>query len=541
MSAPIAQLVGLNVVASHSKSQIVQDVNLSVNPGEIVGLVGESGSGKTTAALALLGYLRLGMTRVSGEARVLGIDMFETSTAERRRVLQETVSYVPQSAGFALDPSLRIERQLIKRAPGATTADRKRNIRRALDAVALPDPDDVALRFPHQLSGGQQQRVVIAAAFLSNPKLVVLDEPTTGLDVTTQAQVLDLLRRMCRETQAAALFISHDLGAVGELCDSVAVMSRGVLVEAGQAKDVLGSPSDAYTRTLIASVPDLAANYQFLQQHDAARHHPTGTKPAGTSSIEVRSVSAAYRGREVLSDISLQIHPGQTLGIVGESGSGKSTLSRVIAGLHPEKTGQVLLAGVELAPHARKRSIEQLRSIQYVFQNPYDSLNPRHDVASLLTRPVQHFGEAVDRKYSVDELLDLVSLPRSVRHSQPGSLSGGERQRVAIARAVALSPKVLLCDEVTSSLDVTVQASVLQLLKNIQHELGMSMLFVTHNMAVVRHVADDIIILKGGQVVEAGDVQSVFDAPREEYTRALLRDVPDLWHTIESWSKPPRA
>ena len=538
MSAVIAELVGLNVVADRSRSPIVRDVSLAINAGEIVALVGESGSGKTTAALAMMGFLRLGMSRVSGEARVLGVDMFDAPAAVRRRALQETVSYVPQSAGFALDPALRVERQMIKRAPGATLAQRRQRVREALDAVALPDPDAVALRFPHQLSGGQQQRVVIAAAFLSNPQLVVLDEPTTGLDVTTQAQVLELLRRMCLETQAAALFISHDLGAVGELCDSVAVMNGGVLVEAGVSKQVLGSPSHPYTQTLIDSVPDLSAYYQFLQQPDDATHHSVGNEPSPIPSLEVRAVSAAYRGREVLSDISLSIHPGQTLGIVGESGSGKSTLSRVIAGLHAEKTGAVLLAGVELAPRAAKRSLEQLRTIQYVFQNPYDSLNPRHDVASLLTRPVQQFSRTVERKYSVDELLDLVSLPRSVRNSQPGALSGGERQRVAIARAVALSPKVLLCDEVTSSLDVTVQASVLQLLKNIQHELGMSMLFVTHNMAVVRHVADDIIILKDGRVVETGAVETVFNEPREDYTKALLRDVPDLWRTIESWSRP---
>lgn len=535
MKGPVAELRSLHVVSEQSGSPIVQDVNLPVNRGEVVGLVGESGSGKTTAALALLGELRSGMKCVAGQALVAGADMLRAPTGDRRRVLQGVVSYVPQSAGFALDPSLRIEQQMIRRAPGAKFADRQANVRQALETVALPDPDVVARRYPHQLSGGQQQRVVIAAAFLSKPEFVVLDEPTTGLDVTTQAQVLELLRRMCSESGAGALFISHDLGAVGELCDSVAVMSSGQLVESGHVKAVLGSPVHDYTRTLIDSVPAFFVRGDPLPSESASTPQAVAASTNDVPSLEVREVSAAYRGHTVLENISFKLKRGQTVGVVGESGSGKSTLSRVIAGLHSEKGGEVRLAGSELAAHASKRSLKELHEIQYVFQNPYDSLNPRHDVASLLTRPPKHFRKTLDRQYTVDELLDLVSLPRSMRHRRAGELSGGERQRVAIARAVALSPKVLLCDEITSSLDVTVQASVLRLLKDIQRELGMSMLFVTHNMAVVRQVANEVVILKDGRIVESGDAESVFGRPEEDYTRSLLADVPDLWRTIESW------
>jgi peptide/nickel transport system ATP-binding protein len=261
---------------------------------------------------------------------------------------------------------------------------------------------------------------------------------------------------------------------------------------------------------------------------------PAGDAGEGAARLEIRDISASYRGHRVLTGISLRIPAGRTVGVVGESGSGKSTLSRVIAGLHAEMSGTVLLAGEPLTPRAAKRSDAQLRDIQYVFQNPYDSLNPHHDIQTILSRP----GRRFDATYRPEELLDLVSLPKSMLRRLPNALSGGERQRVAIARAVAVSPKVLLCDEVTSSLDVSVQASVLRLLKDIQAELGMSMLFVTHNMAVVRHIADDVVVLKGGRIVEAGPVESMFAAPREAYTQALLSDVPDLWRSLAAWSEP---
>ncbi len=546
-------------ILGDTSALVVDDVGLTVERGEIVALVGESGSGKSTAALAALGHVRRGLTFATGQVMVNG-----SAFTERGRV----VTYVPQDPAAALDPARRVGPQLREmldaHAPGELdTAARDRRITQVLGEVELPDTVEFRRRFPHELSGGQQQRVCLAIAFVCRPAVVVLDEPTTGLDAATQGRIVDLIRKMCSVHGTAALYVSHDLAVVSTVAERVAVMYAGRIVEEGPTAAVLAAPAHPYTQHLVAATPDLSGRpivglpgaapppgqrsdgCAFADRcslaHDACAAalpalRPIATErsvrcvnPFGTavpapaapestvriarrisdrpSALEVRSLTAAFGGVAVVRDVSLDIQRGECLALVGESGSGKTTFARSIAGLHHEWTGEVRLGDVEggsaLATRARKRSIEHRLAVQYVFQNPYGSLNPRRTVGASIGRPLVVTGATKGHvREAVAAALDRVALSPTVAARFPGELSGGERQRAAIARALVCRPRLLLCDEVTSSLDVLAQANIVDLLDELRRDLDLAVLFISHDRALVATTATRVVVLSAGRLVE---------------------------------------
>jgi len=501
---------------------VLDDVSFAVAPGEVLALVGESGSGKTTAGLAPLGHFRRGLAVSGGRITVCprgedSVDVLALDTAARRKLRGSTVAYVPQDPALSLNPALRIGLQIAEVLethgfPGSVE-DR---VAEVLAEVGLPADPAYRRRYPHQLSGGQQQRVGIAMAFACRPAVVVLDEPTTGLDVVTQALVLKTVRALTAEHGVAALYITHDLAVVAEIADRVAVMYHGSIVECGPAASVLRSPAHAYTRRLLDAVPD----------PDAVVAPPPAAEPV----LATKGVTVSYGQHVVLRGVDLSVARGECLLLLGESGSGKTTLSQCIAGLPSSYSGTISLAGTGLAASTRQRSDEQRRRIQYVFQSPFSSLNPRKTVAQSIEVPLTRLTSMsrAERRERVAEVLDRVRLGRAPADRLPEQLSGGERQRAAIARALVTTPDVLVCDEVTSALDVSVQATIVELLGELRRELGMAMLFVTHNIALAGEVADRIAVLQGGAIVEEGSVRSVLDAPSHAYTRELLAATPRL-------------
>ncbi|TKG72706.1 ABC transporter ATP-binding protein [Prauserella endophytica] len=531
MTAHVAVASALEVselrVNTLTGSPVLKGVSYAIAPGEVLALVGESGSGKTTAGLAALGHFRRGLAPAGGTVTARPrdgepVDVLGLGERERRTLRGHTLAYVPQDPALSLNPALRIGRQIgeVLEAHGYGTSDEERAARVAevLGEVGLPADEAYQRRYPHQLSGGQQQRVGIAMAFACRPSVVVLDEPTTGLDVTTQTLVLRTVAALTAEHGVAALYITHDLAVVAAIADRVAVMRGGEIVECGTTGEVLRRPAHAYTRELVDAVPDL----------DRGGDLPA---PDGdTQTLRVKDLSVSYGEHEVLRDVSLTVHSGECLLLLGESGSGKTTLSRCVAGLNEHHTGTVELDGAALAPATRRRSAEELRAVQYVFQSPYSSLNPRRTIAQSVEVPLEMLTELpkAARRERVAETLDRVRLSRELAGRLPDQLSGGERQRAAIARALVTTPKVLLCDEVTSALDVSVQATIIDLLCELRAELGTAMVFVTHNIALARHVADRIAVLRGGEIVEVGPVDEVLSDPRHEYTRRLLANTPRM-------------
>src|SRR5438034_156741 len=457
----------LQVVIDSTGTPVISEVSFEIARGEIFGVVGESGSGKTTVGLALLGHARRGL-RIGGGSVLLGDRDILTLDEERlRRLRGSLVSYVPQDPASSLNPALRIGTQLREvieahgNRPDSAVSERVAEMMRE---VALPDDRAFLKRYPHELSGGQQQRVGLAMAFANRPRLIVLDEPTTGLDVTTQAHVLSTVRELATLHDVAALYVSHDLAVVATLARQVAVMYAGRVVE-------IGDPDE-------------------MPAADEAE------QPA----LRLTDVTASYGRNEVLHSVSLSLAAHECLALVGESGSGKTTVARAIAGLHRDWTGTIALSGTELPPAARQRSSEARRQIQYVFQNPYGSLNPRQTIGQIIEQPLRVFGTASGREADrrIAEMLERVSLTAAYARRYPDQLSGGERQRVAIARALVCDPTVLICDEVTSALDVSVQAAIVELLGSLQRDLGLSMLFITHNLPLVRSIAQRVAVLSGG-------------------------------------------
>ena len=579
---------GLRVTGVPSDAAIVDGVDFEVNPGEIVGLVGESGSGKTTLGLAFLSYCKRG-TRLVGGRISLGItDMRGLAPDALRRLRGRRIAYIPQSPASALNPALRIGTQL-RECPYDGDVDAR--VREVLGEVALPGADEFLGRYPHQLSGGQQQRVVIAMAFLSHPDLIVLDEPTTGLDVTTQKHVLETIRTMCLNYGSAGVYISHDMAVVAELADRIAVMYSGRIVEVGPTASVLRSPRHPYTTRLLMAVPDLNGHREMLGipgHAPSPLHRPNGcafaprcpladdrcrsrTPPAEPVGVDhlarcfkagsqrlqivprpeeppadvpapvltVRALEASYGPVRVLEDINLMVPRGHCVALLGESGSGKTTLSRSIAGLHRHHIGEIRLGGELLARGSFDRTREQRRRVQYVFQNPYESLNPRKSVRELILGPARLLlGHLADPEATVAGALQHAALRADIADRYPDQLSGGERQRVAIARALVARPEVLICDEVTSALDVSVQSAIVSLLSQLQQQMGLTLLFVTHDIALVRNVAQSVAVLERGRIVEHGGVLDVFRRPRHPYTRALIEDTPNFQLVDES-EQPP--
>ena len=586
VSTRVLQVTQLRVELQ-DQVDVLSGVSFSLDAGEIVGLVGESGSGKTTLATALLAHARRGARIVSGRVEVAGQALLELQGEALRQARGSLIGYVAQDPATALNPALRIggllRETLAVHQVRLDRAAQQQRIVETLRDVGLPDDPEFLRRFPHQLSGGQQQRVMLALAFVLRPRLIVLDEPTTALDVTTQAHILATLRRLCKSLGVAAVYVSHDLAVIKDLVDRVMVMYAGRLVEIASREALFTRPAHPYTRGLLAAIPDVAQRRELLA---IPGHAPApGQRPAGCAFaprcsrrraecseaepplrelvaqqqvacvepyvqglqltpqlpllatedsaprpalLEINGLNLAY-DRQVLFDVSLRLLPGECLALVGESGSGKTSLARAVAGLGENAEGELRYAGQPLKLAARQRAAGLRHQIQYIFQNPYRALNPRQTVFQTLSTPLQHFfgitgGAARER---VAAVLKRVSLPASVGDLYPHSLSGGERQRVAIARALVCEPKLLICDEITSALDVSVQASILALLRQLQGE-GLTLLFVTHDLGVVRAIADRVLVLKHGRVVEQGAVDRVLDQPQAAYTRTLLENSPTL-------------
>ncbi|WP_256970228.1 ABC transporter ATP-binding protein [Brevibacterium yomogidense] len=544
-------------VSAVGGSEILLGISLELYRGQILGLVGESGSGKTTAGLACMGHYRTGLQHTAG-----GIELFprdgdpfyleSLSTEQTRELRGSRVAYIPQDPALSLNPAIRVGEQIREvldvHAFGKSSAERGARVKEVLEDVGLPGTDEYQRRWPHQLSGGQQQRIGIAMAFAMFPDVLILDEPTTGLDVSTQAHVLDTIRDMTRRHDVASLYITHDLAVVAELADRVAVMLRGELVEEGPAQQVLHRPEHDYTKRLLAAVPDLAGRKDLsaatMRESEAVETQASETQVSEPGEateasamesaepylLEVTDLAMKFGDNVVLSSIDMTLEPGESTMILGESGSGKTTLSRCITGLVDGYTGSVRYRGEELAKSTRKRTIDHRQEIQYVFQSPFSSLNPRRTIGESLTVPLEMSKRLPrsEHKQTVEEALDAVRLGRSFYDRRPGDLSGGERQRAAIARALVNAPRVLVCDEITSALDVSVQASIVSLLNTLREERGLAILFVTHNITLARHVSGHINVLNKGVIVDRGTVEDVLENPTHEYTKALLSDIPQL-------------
>lgn len=497
--------------------RIVEDVSLEIEPGRISALVGESGSGKSTVALAVLGYAKAGASISSGRVEVDGAEVLALGEREIRRFRRESVSYVPQDPGTALNPAVRIrtqfERVVGKRIPDR--GERLEAIRAALRAVALPDDDGFLRRYPQELSGGQQQRALIAMAVVNRPSVIVWDEPTTGLDVVTKQEILALIRRLSAEHRIAGLYISHDLSAVAELADHVSVMQDGRVVEQGAAARVLTRPEHPYTRRLLDAVPSLAVP-------------SPPTRPGNAVLLEASGLDAFYGDAQALRGIDIEVREGECLALVGESGSGKSTLSRTLVGVGPRATGELRFDGGDLPLQLKRRSHAQRIDLQYVFQNPYGSFQPRRTVGASIELAAQNAGRGAERTAAVAEALERVGLDAAYADRYPDELSGGERQRASLARALVCRPKMILCDEITSALDVVVQKRIMDLLMGLRDTTGLSYLFVTHNIALVSDIADRVLVLKSGRIEEAGATGQVLSRPRSRYVRDLVAFTPTL-------------
>jgi peptide/nickel transport system ATP-binding protein len=537
--------------------------------------------------MALLGHVRRGGRFGGGAVLIDGSDLAQLDEAGLRGLRGGTVAYIPQDPGTSLNPALRLRLQLREmldaHAAAKDDTERDARMREALEEVALPSDDAFLARYPHQLSGGQQQRVAIAMAFACRPNVIVCDEPTTGLDVTTQARVLETVRDLCRSHDVAALYVSHDLAVVAELADRVAVMYSGRIVEAGTRDQLFLAPRHPYTRRLLRAVPDLEGKravvgipghaplpgrrpegctfhprcslateecrrefppaFEFEPGHRVRCYHadeaPRQLPVEGAPGVHVRrepELALAIRGldahhgsRHTLFGIELEVHRHECLALVGESGSGKTTLARCVAGLHKDYTGAVSLRDEVLPPAARSRSDGARQQIQYVFQNPYASLNPRRTVGQTIARQLElFFPGRKDMGRRVGECLERVALSASAAASYPDELSGGERQRVAIARALAAEPAVMVCDEITSALDVSVQAAIIDLLRELRTEMGLSLLFITHNLALIRTIADRVAVMTEGRIVELGPTAQVLEHPSAPYTQQLLANTPSV-------------
>ncbi len=515
MEADVRTLVSVRDLAIHRVADgrtVLDGIDLRIRPGEVIGLVGESGSGKTTLGLALLGRIRPGLERVRGHVRLEGEDLFSVPSAELNALRTARLGYVAQNALEAFDPAWRLIRQTTEAALLHGLMDERMAEGAAMslyEAMGLPDPQALGRRYPHQVSGGQLQRIMLAMATLNAPDLIVFDEPTTALDTSTQETVLEAIRKLLRETGAAALYITHDLSLVTRIAQRICVLHRGRIVEDAPVEEIVHRPRHPYTRALWG----VAAGVR--------RSRPAPEQPL----LELRGIRAGYgKGPDILHDVSLRLARGRTLAVVGESGSGKTTLGRVIAGLLPPRAGEMLLDGKPLPPRLKDRTQEMRKRIQFLHQSADGALNPSHDVFSILSRPLVLFhnlsGTALRRR--MERLLEMVELPPDILHRRAARLSGGQKQRLALARALAAKPDLLICDEVTSALDAVLRNGILALLNRIQQRTGTAILFITHDLAAVRAIADEVIVMHEGRAVEAGACTDVLKAPQSEHTRRLL-------------------
>ena len=573
---------------------IVDDVRFDIRQGEVMGLVGEPGSGKTTVAMALLGYARGGARIAAGQIWVRTakgpVDLLGVDPEALRQLRGAAVAYVPQDPAAALNPAMRVGAQLaealLAHLPDLPAAEVQRRIAETLTEVGLPATQAFQRRYPHQLSGGQQQRIGIAMAFIIRPAMIVLDEPTTGLDVTTQNRILEVVRHLCDEHQIGALHVTHDLSVISAIADRIMVMYSGRAIEIGRVVEVFDDPRHPYTQALLNAVPELQRRNELVfipgsparpgkrpegcffaprcaLADDACRTgqialveempgHLVRCRKSGLTAtpygrtlpdhaslstlliLSARGVKVSYGPVEVLSNVTFDVMRGECLAIVGESGSGKSTLSRALVGLVKAGGAGLFLHDEKLAPDARGRSQAQRQQIQYIFQSPFNSLYPRQPVEAILGLVHDTFsaGAKADRRAACIRALEQVGLPPGVMDLFPDELSGGERQRVSIARALLSDPDVLVCDEITSALDVSVQASIITLLDRLRRDRQLTIIFVTHDLALVRNIANRVLVLDHGVVAEIGEVGQVIDRPTHPYSQQLLRNAleADLAH-----------
>ena len=511
---------------------IVKGVSFNVARGEVVALIGESGSGKTTIALSALGYTKPGLEFAGGEVRLEGEDVITMGSDQLRTLRGQRVAYLAQSAAATFNPALTIGEQVTESCVlhdilnQGQANERAESLYRALE---LPDPDRLGRRYPHQVSGGQLQRLMAAMALCGKPDLLVLDEPTTALDVTTQIEVLKAFKSVIKQEGSAAIYVTHDLSVVAQIADHIVVLYAGEVQEHGSAEQVVNQPGHDYTRRLMYAVrPPPAAG-----QGDESLGEHRRESPA----LQVKDITAGY-GRihngmpaiTVLRDVNVSIERGHTVGVIGESGCGKSTLARVMAGLLPAAQGQVLLDGDELQPALQKRKRSELQKIQFVFQMADTALNPRQRIDHILGRPLGFYLglKGKEKRRRILELLEMVELPHDFAGRYPEELSGGQKQRVNLARALAASPEVLLCDEVISALDSIVGANVIELLKRLRKQTGVSFVFISHDLSTIASFADKIVVLYAGRVVEQGTADHVLSPPYHPYTRLLISSVPEL-------------
>ncbi|KAB1083073.1 ABC transporter ATP-binding protein [Neorhizobium galegae] len=509
--------------------EIIKGVDLDVAPGEIVALIGESGSGKTTIALTIMGYARPGCRISSGSVTVAGKDMMALSERQRAHVRGLEVSYVPQSAAAAFNPSKRIIDQVVevtrihRMMPLAQAKAKAISLFRAL---SLPNPEEIGNRYPHQVSGGQLQRLAAAMALIADPKLVIFDEPTTALDVTTQIEVLRAFKAVMKKSGIAGVYVSHDLAVVAQIADRIVVLRGGDVQEVGNTADILSDAKHPYTRELLSAFEPKSRGESIVV---AAPEHAPLLKVdcliAGYGPLQADGLPLV----KAVQEASLSLERGRNLGIIGESGCGKSTLARSIAGILPASAGQLTLDGHELARSVRQRSREQLRELQIVFQHADTSLNPAKTVEEILGRPLKfyHGMKGKVRDARIDALLDMVRLPKTLRSRTPAELSGGQKQRVNFARALAAEPKLIVCDEITSALDTVVAAAVIDLLKEMQRELSLSYIFISHDLSVVEAICDEIVVMYNGRKVEA-ITPAISKIPQHPYSKLLFSSVPKL-------------
>jgi peptide/nickel transport system ATP-binding protein len=499
---------------------LVDDVSLQLRRGEVIGLIGESGAGKSTIGLASMGYTRRNCFIVGGEILFSGSDL-RAMTADQRRALRGLkLSYIAQSAAASFNPAMTLMDQVCEAPIRHGVMGRAEAQAAAVELfreLDLPNAETIGSRYPHQVSGGQLQRVMAAMAMIGKPEVIVFDEPTTALDVTTQVECLAAFRRLVREHGAAALYITHDLAVVAQIADRIMVLRRGKTVEFGDARRILQEPQEDYTRRLVR---ERTAGNTFVAK-------PEGAAPL----LAVEAVTAHYAGKpKVIDDVSLDVYRRDTVAVVGESGSGKSTLARVVTGLLPRASGDVRFNGASLAPRLKDRPRDQLRRIQMIYQMPDVALNPQQTLLDVIGRPAAFYFKRsrAEVRARVLELLRNMDLPEHFIDRKTSELSGGQKQRVSIARALAAEPDLIICDEVTSALDQLVGEEILRLLKRLQDELGVAYMFITHDLGTVKRIANKVVVMLRGQTVASGDTASVFAPPYHPYTELLLSSVPEM-------------
>jgi peptide/nickel transport system ATP-binding protein len=526
-SNDILQVQDLNVDAVTRFGEtlnIVKNISFSVAAGKVISLIGESGSGKSTISLATMAYARPGCLIRSGKVLLNGCDLLTLNATERQRARGADIAYIAQSAAAAFNGALTIGFQVTEIANLKGIMTKREANERAISLykqLDLPNPESIGKLYPHQVSGGQLQRLMAAMAMMCYPKLLILDEPTTALDVTTQIEVLQAFKRLIQNENTAAIYVSHDLSVVTQMADEILVLKDGIMVELNTTESIINDPQEKYTKMLMGAVPTIPEN-------------PVSQSEIKSESLlKVDNITAGYglHGQiTILKNVSLEMKQGETVGVIGESGSGKTTLGRVISGLMKPREGELLLEGNPLEHYVKDRSRDDLRQIQFVFQMAETALNPKQRIRHLLGRPLDFYlgmtgKEAEDRIY---ELLDLVELPAEFINRFPRELSGGQLQRINFARALAADPKLIICDEITSALDTLVSKAIIELLLNLKKKLGIAYLFISHDLSTVANLADSVAVMRNGEIVEYGSTEKVLKPPYHEYTELLLDSIPKL-------------